>query len=166
VRRRQLAILTLCLPLACVLGGDDDEGDDQVAATDTGGSTGTPMADDGTGDEGPGGCFNFPECDPLSPDCGDGQVCIPGAVGFSCAAMVEPGAPIPAGEACGGPATCGPGLACLPATVPGCEGGVGCCVPICELSAPQCGDAGTCMPFYASAPPPCFEDVGVCLIGG
>ncbi len=139
---------------ACGFGDDADSEVPPTSASSDG------AAEEVTGT--PDGCSAPNVCDPLSPDCEDGQVCAPGDQTFTCAPQAGEGIGVGVGEACGGAAACQPGLVCLSVPVAGCTGGQGCCVPVCELSAPQCGNAGTCSPFFA-IPPPCFDDVGVCL---
>ena len=138
---------------ACGFGDDTDTDVAPMSGSSDGGvaETGTPL-----------GCDAPNVCDPLSPDCEDGQVCAPGDLTFTCTPIAGGDLGLGPGEACGGASSCQPGLVCLSVPVPGCSGGQGCCVPVCELSAPQCGNAGTCSPFFAM-PPPCFSDVGVCL---
>lgn len=156
---RLAALLLVVAVGACGFG--DDAADSELS----------PSSDSGTGDAGDEAtgatvdCAAPNICDPLSPDCEDGQVCAPSDQTFTCTPIAGDGLGVAPGEPCGGAASCQPGLVCLSVAVPGCTGGQGCCVPVCELSAPQCGDAGTCSPFFAM-PPPCFDDVGVCLNDG
>ena len=80
----------------------------------------------------------------------------------------------PYGTPCNGPNeddnSCNQGLICIPADAvpdPTCTGGVGCCSPICDLSAantcPGAGQGQTCEPWFESTVPG-YEDVGICTI--
>lgn len=110
-------------------------------------------------------------CDPLTPSCGAGKVCIFTSTGdgiFVCDtdASGEGGY---YGDDCEYINVCDDGLLCAPAAaVPGCLT-PGCCTEYCDLDEADnlCSGAPSqqCLPFYDnSEPPPGFEDVGVCTI--
>lgn len=110
----------------------------------------------------------LPVCDPLDPDaCGDEEVCLSNPLDgkyFICIidASGEEGQ---AGDPCQYANACDPAHACLsPDSFPGCDvSEVGCCVPYCDLAAPNCPQGTECAPFYeAGKAPQCFEDVGIC----
>jgi hypothetical protein len=68
-----------------------------------------------------------------------------------------------AGDPCEFINVCAAGLLCLtPDATPGCDA-LGCCTPICELSAPPCPAGQACVPWYAdNEAPPGLADVGIC----
>lgn len=114
----------------------------------------------------------LPVCDPLLQDCAEGQACYPVNDGWSCApdASGEMGAH---GDPCEYLNVCDPGLVCLDASVvPMCEGMLGCCSSVCDVSDPagdaQCvGASETCQPWYPEdSAPPGLEDVGACALPG
>lgn len=114
-------------------------------------------------------------CRPIEQDCPTGEACYPIASHWTCApdASGDFGA---YGDPCELINVCDPGLVCLDASVvpPGlpCEGRVGCCTEICDVSDPagdaQCsGAAGgqQCLPWYTDAAAPVVVgDVGVCAM--
>lgn len=108
-------------------------------------------------------------CDPLTPSCPEGKICIPGNEEsvFFCDtdASGDEGA---YGDPCEYINVCDPGLFCGPGNgVPGCVSPA-CCTPYCELGQPNTcpGQGQECVSFYggASEVPPGFEDVGLCMI--
>lgn len=109
-------------------------------------------------------------CDPLTPSCPAGQLCLPGGDSqsyFICDADAS-GDMGGYGDPCAYVNVCDPGLLCLgSASVPGCKSG-GCCSEYCDLSlpAPKCSGAGQeCLPYYGQdPPPPGYENVGVCSL--
>ena len=109
----------------------------------------------------------LPYCDPLIQDCADGEACYPEPNGFFCSpdASGEMGV---FGDPCEYLNVCDPGLFCADAvTVPDCAGATGCCSEYCDTSDPMASCMGSgqeCIPFYEEAPPPGYEDVGVCII--
>lgn len=114
----------------------------------------------------------LPACDPLLQDCADGQACYPVFEDWQCVpdASGEMGV---YGDPCEYINVCDPGLACLgAAAVPDCQGSVGCCSEICDVTDPagdaQCTgapDGQTCQIWYEEgSAPPGYEDVGVCAL--
>jgi hypothetical protein len=108
-------------------------------------------------------------CDPLTPSCPQGQICLPGGeMQFVCDvdASGEDGG---YGDPCAFVNVCDQGLLCVSGTsVPGCKTD-GCCTEYCDLSMPESVCAGApdqeCAPFYGeNAAPPGYENVGVCTI--
>lgn len=110
------------------------------------------------------------ECDPLTPSCPLGQICLPGGESqdyFICDvdASGEMGG---YGDACAYVNVCDQGLLCLgSSSVPGCKS-EGCCSEYCDLSLeePKCSGQGQeCLSFYGQdVPPPGYENVGVCSL--
>ncbi|MCA9654351.1 MAG: hypothetical protein H6712_35155 [Myxococcales bacterium] len=111
-------------------------------------------------------------CDPIAQDCAPGQACYPVNDQFICAPDASP-----EGTGIGSPCefinVCPPGLVCLnAAAVPGCDGGIGCCAPVCPAGgADPCPGLlpGTeCVPWYPDGIPPgigCFStEPGACVI--
>lgn len=134
---------------ACVIIDGDDDGND--AATDDG-----PQME-GDGDTGEGVCFTPPHCDPLSPSCGDGELCSGAQGTFDCTPVPEGSELVGEGEECG-TASCQEGLVC----VPGMCGVLGCCVPLCDLEQPQCPDGRACIPYFSEGSSQCYAHVGAC----
>lgn len=105
----------------------------------------------------------LPTCDPLLQDCPLGQLCAASQHGepFVCL----PAAPSPAGlfAPCDAAFDCAPALACVPdGFASECQAGSDCCVPLCDLNAPECPGADQgCMP-WSSPPPAGLEHVGIC----
>ncbi|MBX7077934.1 MAG: hypothetical protein K1X88_02030 [Nannocystaceae bacterium] len=111
----------------------------------------------------------LPACDPLNDTCEADETCAPWFDVFLCAPQV----PMPAGlaEPCEYINDCAGGLLCLQTDlVPDCQGGSGCCAPVCDTEAPDGCDAmlpGTeCQAWYAQPPDnPCIgSNVGVCSL--
>jgi hypothetical protein len=114
-------------------------------------------------------------CNPLLQDCPAGQACYPVRDSWACVvdASGDAGA---YGDACEYVNACDPGLFCLNASwaPPGlpCEGAVGCCTEVCDLTDPlgdlQCAGAAegeTCQAWYEEGTaPPNLEDVGACAL--
>lgn len=136
------------------------------------GSPGAPHCDDGLlCDISNGGLLPLclTTCDPLSPACLMGQICIPSATDvFVCDAdsSGEAGA---YGDPCQYINVCDPGLLCVAGpNVPGCTA-PGCCSEYCDITMPaegQCSGAPEqqCVPYYDQDPPPGYETVGLCSI--
>ena len=107
-------------------------------------------------------------CDPLTPSCPLGQVCLPGQGAFICDtdASGDMGA---YGDECAFVNVCDVGLFCAPSqSVPGCES-AGCCTEYCDLSIGGAGCSGApeqeCVPFFdPGKAPPGYDDVGVCSV--
>lgn len=118
-----------------------------------------------------------PVCDPLRPNCLEGELCVAINDIWSCAPDASGDAGIP-GDPCEFLNACDPGLVCLDATTtqpPGlpCEGAAGCCTEACDLQDPagaqQCAAqalGAQCVPFpwQDEAAPPGYEHVGVCAL--
>lgn len=110
----------------------------------------------------------LPVCDPLDPNgCPDGQVCV-GNAGepqlFLCVvdASDDEGQ---LGDPCEFVNACDPTLLCAdPSLLPGCDiQSAGCCVPFCDLSAPDCPQGASCLPWFEPGQAPkCLENIGVC----
>lgn len=109
----------------------------------------------------------LPACHPQIQDCespGDG--CYPVGDEFECVkdASGEDGLP---GDPCEHINACDPGTYCGdPTTYPGCDPNAdGCCIPFCDLDAPECVGGTECSPWYAGElMPPWYEDLGACVI--
>ena len=108
-------------------------------------------------------------CDPLTPSCPVGQICLPGGdKQFVCDvdASSDQGS---YGDPCAYVNVCDQGLLCVAGqSVPGCKTD-GCCTEYCDLGAPDVVCAGApeqeCVSFYDNdAAPPGYENVGVCTI--
>lgn len=117
----------------------------------------------------------FPECDPLVQDCAqDGWGCYPdeeanGGTGFICLPTII-------GSGYGGYcwllSSCAPGLICVtPDFHPDCDGNVGCCTPLCDVTGPDdCASFNPqleCVPWYFAGqtpPSPDLQNVGACVI--
>lgn len=121
-------------------------------------------------------CFCICEvsCNPLMPECAEGEGCYPAGDQWLCAfdASAEGGAQ---NEPCDFINGCDPGNVCLqPDLVPGCDpaGAGGCCTAVCDVTQEPdpCPDAelgGGCVTWYEKGfAPPGFEDVGVCIAQG
>ncbi|MEZ4451616.1 MAG: ribulose phosphate epimerase [Nannocystaceae bacterium] len=106
-------------------------------------------------------------CDPIVQDClGQGEVCYPVNDGFQCAPDTggEMGA---IGEPCEFINVCDPGTFCgNTGAFPGCDPNAGgCCIPFCELDAPDCPAETECQPWYdPMTVPPGYENLGACVI--
>ncbi len=104
-------------------------------------------------------------CNPLTQDCPEGQGCYLLDTRFVCGVDVSG----PAGEV-GDPCefinTCDPGLLCVQAAdLTVCEGGPGCCSPVCEVNDPMppCEPADVCVPWFGPGRAhPGLENIGFC----
>lgn len=110
----------------------------------------------------------LPVCDPLMQGCAGDDLCIPIGETFQFVldASGEEGQTF---DPCEFMNACDAGLLCLnPAAATECDPNVGgCCLPFCDLSAPNaaCPGAGqSCVPFHEDVAPPEFMNVGVCSI--
>lgn len=111
----------------------------------------------------------LPVCDPLDPQaCGDAEVCLNNPLDgkFFICIIDASGDEGQTGDPCQFANACDPAHACLsPEVFPGCDMlEPGCCVPYCDLDAPDCPQGTSCTAFYDEGmAPTCFEDVGLCL---
>jgi len=108
----------------------------------------------------------LPTCDPLLflDACPEGEGCYPYNSTFFCTAdgTAEGGAVF---DACEFVNACDPGNVCInPAAAQACDqDGTGCCLPWCDLSAPNCPGETTCLPWFEEGSVrPGGELVGVC----
>lgn len=106
----------------------------------------------------------LPHCDPVDlQTCAEGQACYGVDGGFTCvpdASGEDLGAFL---DPCEYANACDPGLLCRsPSDVPSC-GDSSCCVPLCDLTAPDCPDSLVCAPYFAPGHgAPGYEHVGIC----
>jgi len=100
-------------------------------------------------------------CDPLGDDCDADQTCVSSSGGpFSC----TPQGAGQYGESCRFLNACEAGLGCFMPAPSVCEGGgSGCCLPYCDVTAPDCPDGLACVPFFSEDPPEGLESLGVCF---
>lgn len=109
------------------------------------------------------GVFNacLISCDPLADDCDRGETCVSSNGGqFSC---VTEGDGLYA-EACEFLNDCVDGLGCFMSAESVCESSdTGCCLPYCDLQAPDCPDGLACTAFFNEGAPRGYEDLGVCF---
>ena len=108
----------------------------------------------------------LPSCDPLAQDCAEGQGCYPFVENWGCSPDASGDMGV-FGDPCEFVNVCDPGLICVNAAlVPDCEGGLGCCTEVCDLSAPVCTGAGQeCLPWHEDGDAPIgYENVGACLL--
>lgn len=143
-----------CCTLYCsVTGGGCPEGE-----------TCEPLVGDIGGCTGPNANVFVPEpCNPLAPECAEGDTCIPYEDGFACIvdAGGESGA---AGDPCAYENVCDPGLLCIDG-VTGCAPGA-CCTAWCDLGngGIECAPGQTCVSWFDGFDPtPGLEDLGTCL---
>ena len=105
--------------------------------------------------------YCFPNCDPLGPACSNGWSCLPSLEdGFVCGpyALGE----LSQGEPCEYASQCEQGLLCAPAAPSLCgDPSKDCCLPFCDLGAPNCPGSTVCEPWYDD-PPAGNDHVGVC----
>lgn len=112
----------------------------------------------------------LPACNPLLQDCADDQLCISAHLGdpaFVCFPQ-RPG-PGQLHAPCDRLDACAPGLACLdPALALECDpqAAIGCCLPFCDTTMPDCpGAMQQCQSWFeGDPPPPGLESVGFCGI--
>lgn len=100
-------------------------------------------------------------CDPLAPQCKDGQICEFFGQYFTC--NTDQGeASLPAFSPCAGGQACAPGMLCAPSEYAvECSEPGDCCVPLCDLDSPTCeGEAQLCEPLPYM--PPELAHVGIC----
>ncbi|MBV1859453.1 MAG: hypothetical protein KUG77_13655 [Nannocystaceae bacterium] len=107
-----------------------------------------------------------PSCDPITQaDCDEGQGCYPLSESFFCSPDTsgDDGAPF---GACEFVNACDPGTACAnPMLSEACPPGVGgCCLPWCDLAAPDCPGDLACTPWFEEGQTPQgSEFVGLCV---
>ncbi|MCH9685584.1 MAG: hypothetical protein K0V04_29405 [Deltaproteobacteria bacterium] len=103
-------------------------------------------------------------CDPIAPDCPEGQGCFLAGSSFACSSA--PPKPVPLGEACSGlSSSCAPGQLCAYGAAFDCgRPGEGCCAGVCDLTDPNgcAAFGGMCTPWFPVAPPPELANLGVC----
>ncbi len=100
-----------------------------------------------------------------SDTCRPYERCVPTFTdGLHCVALDEGRGQL--GDACVDPAECADGLFCGPSALSLCgEDSELCCLPLCDVNAPDCPNELVCAPWY-SDPPPGTEHVGVCQDAG
>lgn len=110
-------------------------------------------------------------CDPVAQNCAEGEGCYPIGDYFECGPDASP-----PGTTVGSPCefinVCPPGLICeVSSEVPGCEGALGCCTPVCSLGGfdpcPKLLPGTVCVPWFDEPPPPenCLvSEPGVCAV--
>lgn len=109
----------------------------------------------------------LPVCDPLAQDCVGDDVCIPNVDKFVCVldASGDEGQTF---DPCEYGNACDPGLLCLdPSAASECDAAAGgCCLPFCDLTAPDCPGVGQdCEAFYTQGTaPPGYEAIGFCAL--
>jgi len=101
-------------------------------------------------------------CDPLGDPCEGGGWCLPLDSSFFCTPPNVGLVGNPLGSSCEYVNECEAGLLCGP-TAPSLCGDEAqrCCLPPCDLGAPDCPGETVCEPWYED-PPPGTEHVGVC----
>lgn len=104
-------------------------------------------------------------CSLDSDPCRPHERCVPtSSDGLHCVALAE--GPGQLGDACVGPAECADGLLCGPSAPSLCgDDSELCCLPLCDVNAPNCPNKLVCAPWYDD-PPPGNEQVGVCQDAG
>jgi hypothetical protein len=115
-------------------------------------------------------CLN--KCDPLLQDCEGKDLCLPNPNdpdGFVC--VLDASGPGGAAfDPCEYANACDKGLVCqAPSLAMECDpSALGCCLPFCDLSAPECPGAGQqCLAWYEQGTaPPGYENLGLCGIPG
>ena len=111
----------------------------------------------------------LPGCDPLQQDCPNMDLCIPQPMGDGFVCVLDAsGEEGQQNDPCEFANACDAGLVCLDPTLASeCDPqALGCCLPFCDISAPDCTNAGAdCLPWYEMGmEPPGLENVGVCGI--
>jgi len=103
-------------------------------------------------------------CNPLAPDCGPDQGCIPARLEdrFVCVPIAVE-SPTPLQEECSFDFECEAGAACINADMlPECTGAA-CCASFCNTGVPSCPGSTTCESWYAAdQAPPGLADLGLC----
>lgn len=104
-------------------------------------------------------------CDPLDQQtCPEGSACYPINDRFVCAPDASGPDAGSAFDGCDFTNACDPGHFCVnPALSSMCpQGFAGCCLPVCDTSAPECPAALECEPWLPRSAAPWQENVGVC----
>lgn len=106
----------------------------------------------------------LPTCDPLNPQCGDGEGCVAVNNRFTCVPLAEETAGV--GETCVTINDCDAGLSCVAGdNVTGCTPGEGCCTAFCDLDDVEaCADqaGNTCLEASGKQPERCGGGAGLC----
>lgn len=105
-------------------------------------------------------------CDPLAPECDDGQVCAPNnGGGFACTNAGAPDGTGGYGGVCEFANDCDAGFACVPADLlPSCDGKY-CCTTWCDLEAVEpCPPELVCKAWDPNQADEEYADVGVCAL--
>lgn len=112
--------------------------------------------------------FCLPGCDPLIQDCPNDDLCLPHSndPGKFVCVLDASGDGGQAFDPCEFVNACDKGLVCSdPALAAECDQGViGCCLPLCDTTAPMCPGAGQeCLPWFEGGMAPAgLENVGLC----
>lgn len=105
----------------------------------------------------------LPACNPLEPDCLEGESCMASNASFACLDPAQ--AEVFAHSDCAG-TTCGPLERCLDAeAVPGCSEDA-CCSPLCDATMSECADGLTCLDLWSDDEYPELANLGVCADPG
>ncbi len=109
----------------------------------------------------------LPNCDPLTQDCPNMDLCIPQPMGDSFVCVLDASGEMGVqNDPCEYSNACDPGFVCAnPALATECDPmAAGCCLPFCDISNPMCTNQGAmCLPWYdMGMAPPGYENVGVC----
>ena len=102
-----------------------------------------------------------PACDPLSPDCAEGEGCFRDIDSFGC---MERGDSRMVFEPCADQQVCAAGLACWGKSIE-CGGDNGsCCHQLCDINLPnKCAGVGqSCQPLFTNPSLPEYEKLGIC----
>ncbi len=106
----------------------------------------------------------LPDCDPLAQDCPGDDLCLPSDDHFLCV-LDAGGEEGQAFDPCEFGNVCDKGLYCFDTEYASeCDPSAdGCCLPFCDLSAPECPGVGQeCQAWFPGAAPPGLENVGFC----
>ncbi len=107
----------------------------------------------------------YVRCDPLAPNCSEGDVCVQnGGYGyFLCVGTLDNK---PAFDDCVYSEECAPGSGCFSHSVATeCEGTNSCCNNLCDLENPQCpGEGQACVPYFEMPQFLEYQRLGYCTI--
>ncbi|MCA9637096.1 MAG: hypothetical protein KC420_13810 [Myxococcales bacterium] len=158
---------------------DADEGGEGHCVGVCGGSWDKPTCPDGQAlILGRTLCLCFPTCDPIAPECDEGEVCaLHNESAFVCTLDASEGKH-PPGTPCEFINECNPGSMCVDANAlptDACQGASGCCAPFCDLNQGSGADNPACAPLagevpgigchaFFSMPEPGQEHIGVCAL--